>query len=235
MKRFLRSCGYPIHLKNRSSSFEIRTSTSYPIEVTYIPNLPFQGELGITITPGKWTRPRTSTSDHLWKRDLIQDITDLKEKHGVSLVISLLNDADYFRYYRGHGYNDVKRYYLDQWVDNLRYAIPNRQVPEDLPSFHRLIEEIIVRLKNGENIVIHGVTKYGLTGIIIAGCLIYSRFGLESVIKYLREHNPKYLSSPEQIKFLHSYTLFLRKKSAKKEKDFEAQYSARWLDSKNRN
>ena len=68
----------------------IKTSTTDPIEIAFIPPaiLGAPGALGITFAPGRQGRSDWDRCE--WRRDLNQDLARIRQLYGVKDVVSLL-------------------------------------------------------------------------------------------------------------------------------------------------
>jgi protein-tyrosine phosphatase len=89
----------------------------------------------------------------------------------------------------------------------IHYPIPDFDVPEDILSFHRLIEKINNAMKKG-NVLIHCRQGLGRTGMVAAGLAIYRGFKPDAAISIIRRVRPLSIETEEQEKFLKEYYPF---------------------------
>lgn len=85
------------------------------------------------------------------------------------------------------------------------FPIPEFDVPEDTPAFHRLMARLLGRLEAGQALAAHCYAGIGRTGLLLA-CLLGRLEGLpgEEAIRRLRLLRPA-LETPEQERFVASY------------------------------
>jgi len=65
-----------------------QTSGDSPIRVDFLPDgvTSLPGRIGLTVAPGK--------KDHKWDRDLQVDLDRLHDEHGISVIVSLIEDSE---------------------------------------------------------------------------------------------------------------------------------------------
>jgi atypical dual specificity phosphatase len=85
------------------------------------------------------------------------------------------------------------------------FPIPEFDVPEDTPAFHRLMARLLGRLEAGQALAAHCYAGIGRTGLLLA-CLLGRLEGLpgEEAIRRLRLLRPA-LETPDQERFVVSY------------------------------
>lgn len=85
------------------------------------------------------------------------------------------------------------------------FPIPEFDVPEDAPAFHRLMARLLGRLEAGQALAAHCYAGIGRTGLLLA-CLLGRLEGLpgEEAIRRLRLLRPA-LETPDQERFVASY------------------------------
>ena len=70
--------------------WDLRTSETHPLIISWIKHPAFSGEIGITLCPGKYQPISWSGG---WNRNLDQDISVLKSE-GISTVVSLVEQVE---------------------------------------------------------------------------------------------------------------------------------------------
>ncbi len=85
------------------------------------------------------------------------------------------------------------------------FPIPEFDVPEEVPAFHRLVERLLARLNCGQSLAVHCYAGVGRTGLLLA-CLLGRLQHLpgEEAIRRLRLLRPA-LETPEQERFVQRY------------------------------
>ncbi len=85
------------------------------------------------------------------------------------------------------------------------FPIPEFDIPDDEPAFHRLVERVLARLAAGQAVGVHCWAGVGRTGLLLA-CLLgrLDRLPGEEAIRRLRLLRPA-LETPEQEKFVRRY------------------------------
>jgi atypical dual specificity phosphatase len=83
--------------------------------------------------------------------------------------------------------------------------IPEFDIPEDEPAFHRLVQRLLARLAGGQAVAVHCYAGVGRTGLLLA-CLLgrLQRLPGEEAIRRLRLLRPA-LETPEQEQFVRRY------------------------------
>jgi protein-tyrosine phosphatase len=143
---------------------QLRTSETSPLYVDFLPvdTVGLLGRIGLTIAPGK--------RDHfgLWDRDLELDLGRLRQHHGVSLLVTLLEEHE-LRLLRiptllaraaAHG------------LDTAWFPFEDGGVPADEPGLWALVGRILDAVRAGRTVVVHCRGGLGRTGLVAASCLI---------------------------------------------------------------
>jgi protein-tyrosine phosphatase len=178
-----------------SSSIEVRTSETHPLQVAWVEtNTP--GKLGLTLAPGK---QQPSLFSYIWERDLDTDLKDLRQKHGVDLIVPLIEDHEL----ETLGIKDLVQSAKKNGMDVVRFPIPDQDVPDKGQAI-ALADDIIERLKKGENVLVHCKGGLGRAGTITATTLIRLGGQHEAVIDHVRSVRPGAVENKKQEDFLAS-------------------------------
>jgi protein tyrosine/serine phosphatase len=146
----------------------VGTSDSDPIEVDFLPGdeVGTPGRLDMTFAPGMWA----GSVKGRWERDLAADMRELEEEHETDVLVSLMEDHEY------HGYRIPELLEQDRLgdIEILRFAIEDMGVPREAESerFKATIREIVQRLEQGQNVVVHCRGGLGRTGTVVACALV---------------------------------------------------------------
>jgi protein-tyrosine phosphatase len=141
-----------------------RTSLTDPLDVGWLP-LRTPGRLGLTIAPGK--KGVSQTHARPWSRDLDVDLQRLRDVHGCSLLVCLVEDAEL----RAYGITDLVAGCARARIELQRFPIRDVDVPrpgQDTPS---LVAAIRAALHGGRSVVVHCIGGLGRSGTI-GGCVL---------------------------------------------------------------
>lgn len=161
----------------------VQTSTSHPLEVRWVPDLPTTGALGTTIAPGM--RGLNGTGTVLWQRDLDDDLGRLRGHHAADVLVSLLepDEVDLLEIpellarARAIGF-DVRHYpIIDKWVPR----------SEEGNTFDALVSGIREAVDDGRRVVVHcrgGIGRSGLVAASVVGT--YGVSGADAIARVRR-------------------------------------------------
>ncbi len=147
---------------------QVRTSETHPILVDFLPDdqTGTRGRLGMTFAPGM----RAPSLGGNWERDLSVDLKSLEEKHGVGVLVSLMEEHEY----RGYGIPEL--YERDEFgdIEVRRFAIRDMGIPKEAESreFEAMVRETIENLERGRNVTVHCRGGLGRTGTVTACVLV---------------------------------------------------------------
>lgn len=174
---------------------QMKTSTSDPIRIDFLPLPQLPGRVGLTFAPGK------SGGDR-WIRDLSTDLDRLSGHYGVAHLVSLIEDHELAKYGIENLWAEAER----RRIAVHRFPIQDVRVPPNVTCVAPLVKNIATWATGGQTVVIHCIGGLGRTGTI-AGCFLVEQ-GLEpgAALKLLREvraHNCP--ETEEQRNFVHRY------------------------------
>ena len=176
--------------------FDLRTSESHPISIAWIKHDLFDGEIGITLCPGKYQPVSWSGG---WNRNLDADILAIREA-GATKVVSLVEDAE-MAILRVPGLGDAV---ISQGMDWFHLPFPDTTAPnkEWLKEYTLVRSELIDSVKEGEKIVIHCKGGLGRAGTVTVILLIELGLKMSDAISLVRKTRSIDCINPIQEEFL---------------------------------
>jgi protein tyrosine/serine phosphatase len=113
---------------------------------------------------------------------------------------------------------DLFSIYQRNGLKVIHYPIEDYSVPKDMQSFDKLLNKIIIILKNKENILVHCEGGHGRTGLVVVGLLVKAGFDPAKAIARVCKARDV-LDSYIQIKFITYYYNYLKRKRLINTKD----------------
>ena len=176
--------------------WDLRTSQSHPIAIEWISHDLFDGEIGITLCPGKYQPVSWSGG---WNRNLDTDILAIHEA-GATKVVSLVEDVE-MAILRVPGLGDAV---ISQGMDWYHLPFPDTTAPDNkwMEQFMLVRSQLIESIKEGEKIVIHCKGGLGRAGTVAA--ILLNELGLEmsDAISLVRKVRSSDCINPTQEEFL---------------------------------
>jgi ADP-ribosyl-[dinitrogen reductase] hydrolase len=174
----------------------MRTSTTHPLYVSWLPLEADQGRLGITLCPGKY-QPVSSTGGWEWQLDLdLQALVDM----GVHRLISLITEEDMVMLRVENLGEEAQRFGL-AWN---HLPLPDTTAPTDawmergIPVLQQLIDSI----QGGEVVVVHCMGGLSRAGTFASMYLWLRGLDMEEAIQRVREERSPHAINPRQRAFL---------------------------------
>ncbi len=146
--------------------------------------------------------PRPRSGD--WLRDEIQGLADA----GITAMVSLLEASEEY----GLGLSQEQEVCTGLGIGFRSYPIPDRGVPNHMPSLIELLRHIRSDLRSGQTVAIHCRAGIGRSGLV-AGCVLIS-LGVEPDDALSEISSARGIPVPdaeEQIDWLHDHAGKIRK------------------------
>ena len=150
------------------SKEHVMTSETHPIYADFVPeeHTKVPGRLGMTFAPGMKTRGMRGR----WDRDLKTDLRVLREEHGADVLVSVIEEHEY----RGYKISELFEQDTVEGIEVLRFAIEDMNVPKEAEAdeYETLIRNVVDRMRDGKNVVVHCRGGLGRTGTVAACVLV---------------------------------------------------------------
>ena len=176
--------------------YDLRTSESHPLVISWITHDSFAGEIGITLCPGKYQPVSWSGG---WNRNLDADICAINTS-GTSKVVTLVEDKemDILRVPRLG--ETVLEYGMD-WV-HLPFADTTAPDEDWMTQFDQTREQILDSIKQGGKVVVHCKGGLGRAGTFAALLLLCLGLPASMAIAMVRKARSVDCINPVQEEFL---------------------------------
>ena len=177
----------------------VGTSETDPILVDFLPDdeMGAPGRLGMTFAPGMWA----GSVGGRWERDLAADLRELEEEYETDVLVSLMEEHEY----RGYRIPELLEKDRIGGIEILRFAIKDMGVPREADSerFVAFVREIVNRLEQSQNVVVHCRGGLGRTGTVTA-CVLVALGGhtAEEAIAAVRGTRKETVQTIEQEDFV---------------------------------
>ena len=178
----------------------MRNSTTHPLYVSWLPLEGDQGQLGITLCPGKY-QPVSSTGS--WDRQLGLDLQALVDM-GVHRLISLITEEDMVML-RVEGLGEESQRMGLSW-DHL--PLPDTTAPTDawMERGMPVLEHLLSSIPEGEVVVVHCMGGLSRAGTFAAMYLWLRGSDMWEAIQRVREERSPHAINHRQVAFLLSLT-----------------------------
>ncbi len=146
----------------------VRTSETDPIRADFVPDdrTGTPGRLGMTFAPGM----KAPGMRGRWERDLASDLRALRDVHGADVLVSVMEEHEY----GGYGIPELFEKDRIEDIEVVRFAIEDMGVPREAEAeeYETLIRNIVERLREDQNVVVHCRGGLGRTGTVAACVLV---------------------------------------------------------------
>lgn len=187
----------------------VMNSESDPIRVDFVPRdeTALPGLLGMTFAPGMKALGQRGR----WERDLEADLRVLRQEYGTHTLVSVMEEHEYGSY----GIPELFERDLIEDIEILRFAIEDMNVPKEAEAqeYEALIREIVERMRQGKNVVVHCRGGLGRTGTVAACVLVaLGRHTANDAIKAVRKARRKTIQTYDQEEFVRRFEETLRER-----------------------
>ena len=180
--------------------WELRTSMTHPLQISWIKHPQFSGRIGLTLCPGKYQPVSWSGG---WNRDLNTDIAAIVEED-VSTIISLVDqrEIEVLRV------PELGKVIVESGIKWCHLPFRDTTAPNKkwLEMFKQIEYDLIDSLRLGGSIVVHCKGGLSRAGTFIA--LLLHRFGIkmDACVSMIRTARSESCINQNQLNFLNSYS-----------------------------
>jgi len=177
----------------------VRTSTSHPLQVFWVPSLPTSGALGLTFAPGK---RGPSGLGYRWARDLGTDLPRLRETHRADVIVSLMEHHEFAML----EVPDLLERAEAVGLEVHHFPISEASVPagDQAPAFGALVAGVRSELDAGKRVAVQCSDGIGRAGLVAA--VVATTYGdsASTAIARVRQVQPRAMELPDQVSYLQS-------------------------------
>jgi protein-tyrosine phosphatase len=176
----------------------LQTSTSHPLDVTWVPIEGQAERLGLSQAPGRWGEGRNAR----YQRDLPTDLARLGEL-GISVLVPLL-EAHEFKALRLEAYMaEAKRANMDV----IWFPLGPEERPQDLRKMEAIARQVLTHIRAGRSVLIHDHSGQSRAGLLASCVLLHTGLTPREVARIVRHARRGALASHEP--FLDRYAAHL--------------------------
>jgi protein-tyrosine phosphatase len=179
------------------AKIQVRTSETHPIQVGWIDTPGVDGQLGLTLAPGKG---QPSLYQYVWQRDLGADLDALRDVHGVDVIVPLIEDYEL----QALGIPNLVQEAEARGMIARRMPIQDQNVP-DPEKTRALADELAAHLKAGRKVLVHCKGGLGRAGTIASSTLVRLGASAEDAITRVRAGRPGAVENEKQEQFIAAF------------------------------
>ncbi len=155
----------------------------------------------MTFAPGM--KADTTHGEWRWERDLKTDLRVLREEHGPYTLVSVMEEHEYYDF----EIPDLFERDLVEGLEVLRFAIEDMNVPREAEAekYEELIRDIVERMRDGKNVIVHCRGGLGRTGTVAACALVALGHPAKDAIGLVRETREGTIQTPGQERFVYRF------------------------------
>jgi protein-tyrosine phosphatase len=177
----------------------LNTSEHQPIRVDWVDpaRTGTAGKLGLTLCPGRRDIGRSARYD----RNLYADMKRLRRYWGVNLIVVLI-EAFEFRMLK------VPNYFATAeglGLEVIHYPIKDGSVPRSVRATRSLVDEVVCRMRYGENVLYHCKAGLGRAGEMSACTLTRLGYRPDDAITVIRQSRVGTIENQNQERFVHRF------------------------------
>jgi ADP-ribosylglycohydrolase/protein-tyrosine phosphatase len=174
-------------------------SDNAPLRIDFLPahvtGLP--GRIGMTIAPGK----RIKGIHGNWDRDLVKDLTRVREVYGIDLLVCLVEDFELDQLH----ITELPELAVRMGLEVIRHPIPDCGVPSDEGRLHQTVTKVLTAAEAGRSVMIHCRGGLGRAGLIAGCCLVALGVGADDAMAIVREARRHTIETRVQEEAIRAY------------------------------
>ena len=160
------------------------------------------GQIGMTKAPGQ-------------QRPLAEDLKLLVDSK-CHVLVTLLKDyphdtsrlrSDLLKHVTGNSLDRVR----EAGMESLWFQVPDLEPPESMVDAQALVSQILLRCRDGKNVVLHCLAGQGRTGTLAACCLVALGWPAVPAIAHVRHVREGTIHNSRQEGFVVAFHQFLMK------------------------
>jgi len=127
------------------------------------------------------------------------DLIDAYQRADISVIVLLASDEEC----QSRLGRDLRGFYQNRGWEVIYYPIPDFGVPAESESFNQVIDDTIVKLCSGKNVVVHCNAGLGRTGIFLV-CIAKKtwNYSAEEAVEWVRKYVPEAVENPVQYQYV---------------------------------